>query len=200
MTDWLNNIYLYELYQGTALWMGWTRESCYKQVGTDRLEATLLIDLTAQLSHDVTDQLSVKPWCYRSTLSPNVGFLYTAISRKVVGKSARDNHERYCGQFWVHCSSEKFERIAREALDICLRVLKESNKSMFDSYRVSNSELVISHITFRDCRVHIFSNTFSRNSCILTGLFLMTKYQISNKCPGGDGMDGHTWNWLSLNT
>ena len=180
--------------------MGWTRESCHKQVGT-------LIDLTAQLRHDVTDQFSVKPWCYWSTLTPNVGFLYTAISRKVVGKNAHHNHERYYGQFWVHCSSEKFERIARKALDVCLRVLKESNKSRFDSYRVSNSELIISlSITFRDYRVYIFSNNFSRNSCILTGLnegfstFLMTKYQMPNKCPGGDGMDGHTWNWLSLNT
>ena len=26
-------------------------------------------------------------------------FLYTAISRKVVGESARDNPERYCGLF-----------------------------------------------------------------------------------------------------
>ena len=29
---------------------------------------------------------------------------HTAISRKVVGKGARDNPERYCGWFWVHCS------------------------------------------------------------------------------------------------
>ena len=36
---------------------------------------------------------------------------YTAISRKVVGKSARDNPERHCGWFWIHCSSEKFEKI-----------------------------------------------------------------------------------------
>ena len=35
----------------------------------------------------------------------------TAISRKVVGKSASDNPERHCGWFRVHCSSEKFERI-----------------------------------------------------------------------------------------
>ena len=38
-------------------------------------------------------------------------FVYTAISRKVVRKSARDNPERHCGWFWVHCSSKKFERI-----------------------------------------------------------------------------------------
>ena len=43
---------------------------------------------------------------------------------------------------------------------VCLRVLKESNKSRFDSYSVRKSALIISHITFRDCRLHIFSETF----------------------------------------
>ena len=55
--------------------------------------------------------------------------------------------------------------MAGEAMDICLRVLKESNKSRFDSYSVRNSVLNISHITFRDCRVHIFFESLSRNSC-----------------------------------
>ena len=81
--------------------------------------------------------------------------MYTAISRKSVGKSARDNPERYCGCFLVHCSSKKFERMAREAMDICLRVLKESNKSRFDSYSVRNSVLIISHITFLQIAVYI---------------------------------------------
>ena len=51
-------------------------------------------------------------------------------------------------------------------MGVCLRVLKESNKSRFDSYSVRKSVLIISHITFRDCRVHIFSDNLSRNSCI----------------------------------
>ena len=55
--------------------------------------------------------------------------MYIAISRKVVGKSARNNPKRYCGRFWVHRSSKKFERMAREAMNVCSRVLKESNKS-----------------------------------------------------------------------
>ena len=42
------------------------------------------------------------------------------------------------------------------AMDVCLRVLKESNKSRFESCSVRNSELIVSHIIFRDCRVHIF--------------------------------------------
>ena len=51
-------------------------------------------------------------------------------------------------------------------MDICLRVLKESNKSRFDSYSVKSSVLGIFHITFGNSRVHIFSDNLSRNSCI----------------------------------
>ena len=44
-------------------------------------------------------------------------------------------------------------------MDVCLRVLKESNKSRFDSYRVKNK-----------CIDHNIPNSFcdnlSRNSCI----------------------------------
>ena len=32
-------------------------------------------------------------------VADSLNLLYTAISRKVVGKSARDNPERYCGWF-----------------------------------------------------------------------------------------------------
>ena len=48
-------------------------------------------------------------------------------------------------------------------MDVCLRELKERNKSRFNSYSVRNSVLIIS---FRDCRVHFFSDNLSRNSCI----------------------------------
>ena len=51
-------------------------------------------------------------------------------------------------------------------MDVCLRVLKESNKCSFDSYNVRNSVLSISHITFLACRVHIFSDNLSQNICI----------------------------------
>ena len=56
-------------------------------------------------------------------------------------------------------------------MDVCLRELKESNKSRFDSYSVRNSVLIMSHITFRDCRVHFFSDNLSRNSCMLNNSF-----------------------------
>ena len=45
--------------------------------------------------------------------------------------------------------------------------LKESSKSRFDSDGARNIVSIISHITFQDYRVHIFSDNLSRNSCIL---------------------------------
>ena len=45
-------------------------------------------------------------------------------------------------------------------MDICLLVVKESNKSRFDSYSVRNSVLLISYITFRDCACTFFPTTF----------------------------------------
>ena len=46
----------------------------------------------------------------------------------------------------------------------CQRKVK---KLVLTATVVRNSVLIISHITFRDCRVHIFSDNLSRNSCIL---------------------------------
>ena len=60
--------------------------------------------------------------------------------------------------------------MAREAMDGCLPKLKESNKGRFDSYSVRISVLSISYITFRDCRVHSFSDNLSRNSYIQRSL------------------------------
>ena len=49
-------------------------------------------------------------------------------------------------------------------MDICLKVLKESNKTKFDSYSVRNSVLIISqHITFHLSglsRAHFSPTTF----------------------------------------
>ena len=91
---------------------------------------------------------------------------YTAVSRKVVGKSARDNPERYCGWFLVHCFSNKFQRMAREAMDVCLRGLKKAIKVGSTATVSRTSVLIISHITFWECRVHSFYDNLSRNSCI----------------------------------
>ena len=48
---------------------------------------------------------------------------------------------------------------------------KGKQQSSFDSYKVRKSILIISHVTFRDCRVHIFSDNLSRNSCISALLY-----------------------------
>ena len=88
--------------------------------------------------------------------------VYTAISRKVVGKSARDNPDRYCGWFWVRCSSKKFERMAREAMDVCLRVLKERNKRNFDSYCLEQCIDHIPHYLSGSSGAHFCRQPFSK--------------------------------------
>ena len=89
---------------------------------------------------------SIGKMATRLTTQYLLALLLTAISRNVVGKSARDNHGRYCGWLWGHCSSKKFERMVREATDICLRGLKESNKSRFVSF--SRYGQCIDHIPY----------------------------------------------------
>ena len=99
------------------------------------------------------DRLSRYRFIGREKLLP----LYTPIARKV-GKSARANSERYCGWFWLHSFSKKFERMARETMDVCLRVLKESNK-VGSTASVPGTVYSSYHhpiLPFRDCRVHIF--------------------------------------------
>ena len=41
----------------------------------------------------------------------------------------------------------------------CLRLLKESDTSSFESFSVRNGVLIISHITFWGCHLHIFFPT-----------------------------------------
>ena len=55
---------------------------------------------------------------------------------------------------------------------------KEINKRSFDSYSVWNSVLIISHITFRDRRVHIFADNLSRNSCIQGDCYIQVIFRI----------------------
>ena len=93
---------------------------------------------------------------------------YTAVSRKVVRKSAHDNPERYCGWFCLPCSPKEIEIMAREATDICLRVLWKATKVGLTATVVRNSVLIISHITFRDCRLHFFLTTFSKQLMYIT--------------------------------
>ena len=61
--------------------------------------------------------------------------MHTAVSKKVVGKSTRNNSQRYCWWFWVYCFSNKNNNIGTKAHERMLASakLKESNKGGFDT-------------------------------------------------------------------
>ena len=69
--------------------------------------------------------------------------------------------------WWILRLSAKILALLRVSVNFN-QLRLTSNKSRFNSYSVRNSVLIISHITFRDCRVHIFSDDLSRNICIHT--------------------------------
>ena len=66
-------------------------------------------------------------------------------------------------------------------MDVRLRVLKESNKRRFHSCSVRDRVMIISHIAFRNCRVHIlsdkpFSKQLYQNICIVLALTLRARF------------------------
>ena len=67
--------------------------------------------------------------CSHATLEQERAY---ARGIQLFGKKARENPERFCGWFPVDCSSKKFARMALDAMDVCLRMLKESDKSRLD--------------------------------------------------------------------
>ena len=120
--------------------------------------------------------------------------IYTAISRKGVGKRARRNPERDCWWFWVHCYSKKFERMAREAMDVCLRALKESNKADPTAQYFRNSALTIFHITFRHCRVTFFPTTFLEIAvCIYVYMFNSICFRCTRVAITGLGLELYSY-------
>ena len=70
------------------------------------------------------------------------------------------------GGFKFSFFQRNLNELARKAMEMCLRVLKESTKVGSTATIVRNIVLIISNITFRDCRVHTFSDNLSRKSCI----------------------------------
>ena len=70
-------------------------------------------------------------------------------------KQCRRQSQWCCGWFWIHCSSKQFERMTRKAMDVCLLVLKLSNKSRFDSYSVRISDHIPYYLSGLS-RAHFF--------------------------------------------
>ena len=92
---------------------------------------------------------------------------YTAFSRKRLSEKVHPTIPKgIVGGFEFTVLQRNLKELARKAMKMCLRVLKESNKGSSTATVVRNSVSIISHITFRDCRVHIFSDNLSRNSCM----------------------------------
>ena len=109
-----------------------------------------------------SELLPYRPWFYTKK---GETLIYSYFEKGCRKKYTRQSQK----VLWVVLSSLFFEKIwknGKRGHAVCLRMLKEGSKSGVDSYSVRNSVLIISQITFRDFRAHIFSDNLSRNSCI----------------------------------
>ena len=161
------------LYMSTTAWYG---ESALFPALTFSLNSTPVIRALSMPPHPPRMSLSTGFDCISimSSVTPNLRLTSiplikphyriqnTTISRKVVRTSAPDNPERYCGWFWILCSSKKFERMARYTMDVCLRVLKKCNKSRLDSYRLRKCVDHIPYYLSGLSRAHFFRQPFSK--------------------------------------
>ena len=89
---------------------------------------------------------------------------YTAISRKVLSEKVHATVPKgIVGGLEFTVLQRNLKELARKAMKMCLRVLKESNKSRFDSY--SRQEQCIDHIPYYLSglsRAHFFRQPFSK--------------------------------------
>ena len=74
-------------------------------------------------------------------------------------------------------------------MDVCLRMLKESNNRSFNSYSVRNSVLIISHIAFQNVACIFFPTTFLEKAvyrifCVNISLIMPKK---AHMCIGRKG-------------
>ena len=90
---------------------------------------------------------------------PNIQLFREGLSEKVHAKIPKG----IVGGFEFAVLQRNFERLAGEAMNVCLRVLKESNKSRFDSYSVRI------HITFRNVACRFFPTTFLEIAVFIKG-------------------------------
>ena len=72
---------------------------------------------------------------YTALFSKNIQLFRKRLSEKVHATILKGT----VGGFEITVLHRNFERMAREAMDVCFRVLKRSSKSRFDSYSVRNS-------------------------------------------------------------
>ena len=96
-----------------------------------------------------------------SYLSPS-----TAISRNVVGKNPRKLHKPIpkgiLGSFII--SGKSLKNMAGDAMDVCLRVLKEAHKNRYDTYSVRKvpcfaTVMQLKQYFLQNCKEEIFPAT-----------------------------------------
>ena len=91
--------------------------------------------------------------------------VYTAISRKVVAKVNATIPKSIVSGFEFTLLQRNLKEWHERPWTYVSECKRKATKVGLKATVSGNSVLIISHSTFRDCRVHIFSDNLSRDSC-----------------------------------
>ena len=94
---------------------------------------------------------------------PDIKCIIQLFRERLSGKVHATNLKGIVGGFEFSFFQRNLNELARKAIEMCLGVLKESNKSRFDSY--SRQEQCIDHIPYYLSglsRAHFFRQPFSK--------------------------------------
>ena len=109
---------------------------------------------------------TVTGWVYSTEADQRVRFtrsqLYTAISRKVVGKMCRRQSRKIIWDTMNHCSWHCSCRTYFCYLPLPLANIYPWPLVPFSQISLKNSELKTAQNSFRDCRLHFFRQPFSK--------------------------------------
>ena len=131
--------YYYYYYYNAEEHLVFGNIQCQKSVQA----CTLLYQFSLLRAGELNRENNYGGYNYLKTQVADKCQMSTAVSRKAVRKKRTQQSRKV---LWVVLSSRfldysisgKSEKMARDAMDVCLQVLKESNKSRFDSYSVRN--------------------------------------------------------------
>ena len=150
---------------------------------------------------------TVTGWVYSTEADQRVRFtrsqLYTAISRKVVGKMCRRQSRKIIWDTINHCSWHCSCRTYFCYLPFALANICPWSLVPFSQISLKNSELRTGQNSFRDCRLHFFRQPFS-NICIsfvanLWNLLEQCRWSTTHKSCLRDSLTSSRFYSLSIN-
>ena len=135
---------------------------------SETLRLNVFITFFWKLKFNVKEKLLIKPETKWNTeiSGPPCAFLIQVFRERLSEKVHPTTPKGIVGSFECPVLQRNLKELHGRPRTYVCECQRKVKKLVSTATVVRNSVLIISHITLRDCRVHIFSDNLSRNSCM----------------------------------